>query len=102
HTMQDKVGKRQTDQITTLYKDMNDTVTVYAKSNGIHLILAYGEQLEGNPFNFTNVNRQFQGMDLGAAHPIYVERGLDISAAVASILNQQYRAAPATPASQSK
>ena len=66
-TMQEKVGKRQTEQITILYRDVQGAVETYAKENGFHLVLAYGEQIDGaDVFNFPNINRKMQGMDLGS------------------------------------
>src|SRR5262249_36340348 len=102
-----KIGKRQEEQITILYKDVSDKVDAYAKNNGIHIVLAYGEQFEGDLFAFPNLNRKMQGMDLGSVHPLYVMPGLDISNAVIDVLNQSYRAAggaavPATPTSNGK
>jgi Skp family chaperone for outer membrane proteins len=101
-----KVGKRQEEQIITLYKDVNDLVKAYALNNGIHLVLAYGEQIEGDLFTFPNINRKMQGMDLGSANPLFFVPGVDISTAIADGLNQSYRAAgtavPATPTSAGK
>lgn len=101
-TMKEKVGKKQTEQIVTLYRDVSDAVTGYAKANGIHLVLAYGEQLEGDRFNFANIDRVFKGMDLGSAHPLFFGGGLDISMTIAETLNQRYRTVPGIPASLPK
>lgn len=102
-----KVGKRQEEQIIALYKDVSDKVKSYAMSNGIQLVLAYGEQIEGELYTFPNINRKMQGMDLGSTNPLYIGVGVDISADVYNELNRGYRAAggavvPATPASSKK
>lgn len=99
---QKNVGKRQEDQIVNLFKDVNDAVKSYAVANGIHLVLAYGEQIEGDPFNFPNINRKMQGMDLGSTNPMVFLPGADISSAISDVLNQGYRRVPGTPTSQQK
>ncbi|MBI3411219.1 MAG: OmpH family outer membrane protein [Planctomycetes bacterium] len=102
-TIQEKVGKRQAEQITTLYHDVSNAVEAYAKANGIHLVLAFGEQIDGaDVFNFPNINRKMQGMDLGSAHPIFFHGSSDISSAVISILNQGVGTVPGVPTSQKK
>ncbi len=85
------VGKKQEDQIVTLYKDVANTVQAYAQANGIHLVLAHGEQIEGDLYAFPNINRKMQGMDLGSTSPMFFVGGVDISQAIADTLNAPYR-----------
>jgi Skp family chaperone for outer membrane proteins len=89
------IGKEQEDQIVTLFKEVAGFVQSYAKSNGIHLVVAYGESFEGDLFSFTNVNRKMQGMDLGGTTPLYVGPGVDISLPIADSLNNWYRSVTA-------
>jgi len=99
---QKKVGKKQEEQITGLFRDLNNAVGAYAKANGIHMVLGYGQQLEGDLFTFANITRQMQGMDLGSTTPLYMAPGMDISQAVADVLNQGYRPVSASPTSKQK
>lgn len=100
-------GKTQEDQITYLFKEVNTAVQSYAQANGIHVVLAYGEQTEGDAFNFGNINRKMQGMDLGSCTPLFHVPGVDISEAVAEMLNSAYQraggaAVPGTTTSNQK
>jgi Skp family chaperone for outer membrane proteins len=97
-----KVGTRQRDQIVTLFQDVSNAVKAYAQANGIHLVLAYGDQVEGDRFSFQNINRIMTGMDLGSTNPFFFVPGVDISSAIADALNQGHRAVSGTPASLPK
>ncbi len=88
------VGKQQEEQIVTLYKELAGAVDRYAKSNGIHAVLGYGEQIEGDMFSFPNVSRKMNGMDLGSTTPLYIAPGVDISQAIIDTLNAAHRASP--------
>src|SRR5262249_44302133 len=48
------VSKKQEDQIITLYKEVIGTIQKYAQDNGYHLVLGYGQQIDGDPFSFAN------------------------------------------------
>jgi Skp family chaperone for outer membrane proteins len=97
-----KVGKTQEEHIVGLFRDVNEAVKAYATAHGINLVMAYGEQLDGNLFNFANINRIMSGMDLGVAHPLYFHPSADITTAVADVLNQGYRPVPAAATSNPK
>src|SRR5262245_940389 len=86
----DEIGKRQAAQIAELYKDISDAVASYAKQKGILIVLGYGEQLEGDLFNFPNLNRKMQGMDLGATSPLYVHPRAEITQALIEALNRTH------------
>jgi Skp family chaperone for outer membrane proteins len=104
------IGKKQEDQIVMLYKEVAGAVQGYAQANGIHLVLGFGEQIEGDLYSFLNINRKMQGMDLGSTTPFFQLGGVDISQAIVDTLNAHYRAAggqaapavPATPVSTQK
>lgn len=100
--MEKSVGKAPEEQIVNLFKDVNNAVKAYAQANGIAIVLAYGEQLEGDPFIFGNITRKMQGMDLGSTTPLFFTPGIDISAGVIDVLNRGYRDAPGTPVSLPK
>lgn len=85
------VGKAQEDQIINLYKEVTGAVEAYAKANGIHLVMGYGEQIDGDLYSIANINRKMQGMDLGSCNPMFHVPGIDISQQVADILNRSYQ-----------
>ncbi len=101
-----QIGKKQEDQIIILYKEVTGAIQAFAKSNNYQLVLGYGQQIEGDPYSFANINRMMQGMDLGSATPIYLEGSVDISQAIVDTLNAYYRGGagtvPAIPTSNQK
>jgi Skp family chaperone for outer membrane proteins len=104
------IGKKQEDQIVTLFKEVTGAIQAFAQSNGYHLILGYGQQIEGDMYSFANINRMMQGMDLGGTTPLFLVGGMDISQPVVDMLNAHYRGAgstvpttvPAVPTSSQK
>ncbi len=90
------VTKTQEDQIIYLYKEVDAAVQGYARSNGIEMVLGYGEQTDGDSFSFPNINRKMQGMDLASCNPLFHAAGVDISQPVADMLNAAYQTAGGT------
>ncbi len=84
---QTKVAKQTEEQLVALYSELNQKVEGYAASQGYHIILAYGEPVDGNLNSFVNVTRKMQAMDGGALVPMYFSRSLDISQPLLSMLN---------------
>jgi Skp family chaperone for outer membrane proteins len=87
------VGTAQEDQIINLYKEVHNAIKAYAQAHAIHVVLGYGEQIDGDVYTFPNINRKMQGMDLGSCNPLYHDAGIDISQQVADTLNAAFRAA---------
>jgi len=87
------IGKKQEEQIVTLYKEVVGAIQAYASNNGYQLVLGYGQQIEGDPYTFANINRMMQGMDLGGTTPLFMGQGIDISMDVANTLNAHYQRA---------
>ncbi|MEI7685281.1 MAG: OmpH family outer membrane protein [Planctomycetota bacterium] len=81
------IGKKQETQLIQLYKEIHSAVQMHAQQNGYHMIFAYGDPPDQDPFTFQNINRKMGGMDMGAAVPYYVQTGLDISNDVLARLN---------------
>lgn len=93
-----KIGKRNEEQLVQLYKEIDSAVKGYAQSNGIHLVLGYGEPTDQDLFSFMNIGRKMGAMDNGGVIPLYASGGLEISEAVVQTLNRSYVPA-ATPTS---
>lgn len=97
------IGKKQEDQIVMLFKEVCGGIQAYAQANGFHLVLGYGQQIDGDIYSFANINRVMQGMDLGSTTPLFLVGGVDISQPVVDNLNRMYQsaggaAAPTVPA----
>jgi len=86
------VGSAQEDQIINLYREVHNAIKAYAQAHAIHVVLGYGEQIDGDIYTFPNINRKMQGMDLGSCNPLYHDGGVDISQQVADTLNAAFRA----------
>lgn len=91
------IGKKQETQLIQLYKEIHTSVQMHAQQNGYHVIFAYGDPPDQDPFTFANINRKMGGMDMGAGVPFYVQTGLDISNDVLARLNAGQSTAPVSP-----
>jgi Skp family chaperone for outer membrane proteins len=87
------VGTTNESQMVTLYKEIQEAIKAFAQANGIHVVLGYFDQLEGDPYTFPNISRKMQGMDLISCTPLFHVAGLDISQSVADTLNSAYQRA---------
>ncbi len=85
------LGKKQEVQVVQLYREVHEAIKRYASANNYHLVLAYGEPTEQDPFSFANIQRKVGGIEMGGGvNPIFIAPGLDISVAVVDLLNRQY------------
>ena len=98
------IGKKQEEHLIQLFREVSDHIKAVASSNGIHLVLGFGEPPDADLYTFANINRKLIGMDMGAMVPLYYHSTLDISEVVAVSLNRGYAPAgtPATPTGQPK
>ena len=92
-TVRKLVGKTQEDQIVTLFKEVQEAIQAYAQSQGIHVVLGYGEQIDGDLYSIANINRKMQGMDIGGCNPLFHSPDVDISRQVVQYLNTNYQRA---------
>ncbi len=97
-----RVGKKQEDHLIQLYKEVSQHIQAVAQSNGIHMVLGYGEPPDGDVYSFMNINRKLSAMDMGSATPLFLHPSLDISDTVVTSLNRSYTSTPATPTSNPK
>jgi Skp family chaperone for outer membrane proteins len=96
--MRQLLGEKNEQQYVQLYKDVSDAVQRYAQANNFHVVLAYIEPTQGDPFTITNILRKVQGMDMGGTVTgMFMAPGVDISSAVVDLMNQNYRAAAGSP-----
>jgi Skp family chaperone for outer membrane proteins len=90
-----KIVAREDQTVVQLYREIEDAIARYAKSNGIHLVFQYFEPLDVQ-YSPKNIGRKVTGVtNFAAVGPIYIADGLDISNAVVGVLNSQYPAAAA-------
>jgi Skp family chaperone for outer membrane proteins len=82
------LGKKQEDNLVTLWKEVNMGIDAVAKAYGFQIVLGYGDPMEKDLLNqFPNVNRKMQAMDLGSTVPLYVHGSVDLSQAIVDTLN---------------
>jgi Skp family chaperone for outer membrane proteins len=83
------IGKKTDEQLVTIYKDIHAEVTRYARANGIEAVLHYNDAAPDSKDYFTpqNISRKMQA---GAAMPVYLAPGADISDKVVEALNARH------------
>ena len=82
------VGKKQEDNLVTLWREVNMAIEAVSKSQGYQIVLGYGDPMEKDMLNlFPNINRKMQAMDLGSSVPLYVHASVDLSQWIADTLN---------------
>ncbi len=82
------LGKRQEDNLITLWKEVNMGIDAVAKAYGFQIVLGFGDPMEKNLIDqFPNINRKMQAMDMGSTVPLYVHSSVDLSTAIADTLN---------------
>lgn len=87
--MQKLLGKRQEENLVTLWKEVNMGISKVAEAYGFQIVIGYGDPLEKDMMHlFPNINRKMQAMDGGAGVPLYVHASVDLSHAVTQTLNQ--------------
>lgn len=87
--MQNALGKRQEENLKTLWKEVNMGIEKVSQAYGFQVVLGYGDPLEKGMMDlFPNINRKMQAMDAGSAVPLYVHGSVDLSHAVTETLNR--------------
>ncbi len=98
------VGKKQEEQLQVLWRDVNNIVKAYSNTNGIQIVMGYGDpteamEIEGIP----NIGRKMNALDMGSTVCLYSAPGTDISDGVIATLNHYYgQASTAAPTSNTK
>ena len=90
--VQKLVGKKQEDNLVTLWKDVNMGIEKVAQAYGFQIVLGYGEPMEKELLAlFPNINRKMQALDQGSTVPLYVHGSVDLSHAVTVTLNNWHK-----------
>ena len=83
------LGKKQEDNLVTLWNEVNMGIKACAEGYGFQIVLGYGDPIDDKVLNlFPNVNRKMQAMDLGSSVPLYIHGSVDISNVVVTTLNK--------------
>ena len=86
--IQKLIGKKQEDNLVTLWKDVNTGIEAVAKAYGFQIVFGYGDPMEKELMHlFPNINRKMQAMDLGSTVPLYVHDSVDLSKIITDTLN---------------
>lgn len=86
------LGKKQEENLVTLWKEVNLGISAYASTHKIDLVIGYGDPIEKELLDqFPNVNRKMQAMDTGSTVPLFIGSRADISEPVVQLLNRWAR-----------
>ena len=87
--MQRVLGKKQEENLVTLWKEVNMGISKVSEAYGFQIVLGFGDPLDKALMDlFPNINRKMQAMDGGASVPLYVHASVDLSHAVTETLNR--------------
>jgi Skp family chaperone for outer membrane proteins len=93
-----KIMPAQNEKLVQMYREIQDAVSRYARSNGIHLVLQCEDAIsDADLFTATNIARKMKASTAGAFVPLYQVPGVDISQAVLDLLNAPYAGVTAAP-----
>ncbi len=80
------LGGKASDQMVSLYKEVQSACTRYAKAHDLDMVLQYNEPLDQKEyFSPANVERK---MGAGALLPLYFSKGMEINEEILEILNE--------------
>jgi Skp family chaperone for outer membrane proteins len=83
-----QLGKKRDEQAVIIYKEIEEAVQAFARSNDIELVLHFNDAIvPADLYSPMNVQRKLQ---IGACMPMYHHPQMDITAQVISMLNQHY------------
>jgi Skp family chaperone for outer membrane proteins len=81
------LGKKQEQQISTLYSDIHKVVEKYAQDHGLDMVLHYNDATIATEYwSGANIMRKIQN---GALTPLYTAPGMDISKEIIAVLNEK-------------
>lgn len=87
--MQQKLGRKQEENLTTLWKEVQVTNEKVATLFGIDLVLGFGEPLDEKGLgSIGNIQRKMTVMETGAAVPLYIAPTVDLGPAVTTTMNR--------------
>jgi Skp family chaperone for outer membrane proteins len=82
-------------ELVPIYREVLEAVKAHAKSKAIQIVLSYAEDPKIDPFSLASIGRKVNGLEsTGCVTPLYVDPAVDITAALADMLNQRYNASP--------
>jgi Skp family chaperone for outer membrane proteins len=85
-------SKKSMDQLQTIYRDIQNAVTVYARSQGFEMVLQYNDGADPTE-KYSPASLQ-QKLSNQACFPIYNDERMDLTQVVREMLNKQYPAQP--------
>ncbi len=85
-----RVGRSSDEQVVELYREIREATAAYARQEGLDAVLHFNDATPGTPEFFApmNVSRKMQA---GAAMPLYLAPGLDITEVILNELNARYK-----------
>jgi Skp family chaperone for outer membrane proteins len=90
---------KQDQMLVQVYREIYDAVKAYAQQNGIQVVLQYSDAIDPTEFFMAgNIQRKLKGSMAGAYVPLYIADGVDITAAVVTMLNNNLPGPSPAPA----
>lgn len=80
-----------------IYKEVEDAVNLYARSNNLELVMFYNDAVTAEDY-YHPANLQRKLTQPAAVMPLFVTPGMDISNAIVTNLNTKYAPSAAAPA----
>lgn len=93
--MKKALGELQASRMVQLFRDIEDAVSVYARTRNIELVMHYNDGVDQDKYLPAFLGRRLSN---GACMPIYNVPGMDITKAVTDMLNSKLASAPAMSA----
>lgn len=85
-----KMGKMQLDNLTAIYKEIEEAVGYYARSKNLEMVMHYSEAVGQDVYLPEFFQRRLTN---NACIPVYVHPGLDITGQITQMLNARVQAA---------
>jgi Skp family chaperone for outer membrane proteins len=87
-----ELGKLRDDNSVLIYRDVEEAVKVYARSNDIEMVMHFNDAITpADLYHPVNIQRKLQ---TGACMPMFMHPGMNITDAITQMLNQRVGAAP--------
>jgi Skp family chaperone for outer membrane proteins len=78
-------------ELLPIYREILETIKTHARSNGIQVVLSYGEDPKIDPLSIGSIARKVSGLgSTGCVTTLYVDPAADITATLADVLNRRY------------
>jgi Skp family chaperone for outer membrane proteins len=80
-------------ELVPIYREVLEAIKTYANSKAVQVVLSYAEDPKIDPFSMASIGRKVNGLEgTGCVAALYVDPAVDITAALADMLNRRFKA----------